>query len=720
MKVLHIISGGDSGGAKTHMFAMLDRMRLYADVTVLCLMRGEFYEEILSRPVRTLLFEQKRRADLSVCGRVVELVKNEGFDIVNAHGARANFIAAIVKKRLCVPVVTTIHSDPRLDFDDPYKKIVFGGLNALALRRIDYRIAVSDAFRDMMISRGFSPNNTAVVYNGLEFGGAGPTMTRAEFMKKYGVPDEEGAVYVGIVARLDHVKGVDVFLRAAAKVLEKRQNVRFAVIGSGNERAALDALCRELGITDRVHFLGFVREVYDFYAMIDINVMSSRSESFPYALLEGANAAKPTVCSAVGGIPKLIVDGETGFLFPSEDHGALAEKLIAMIDDKALRDRLGAELRRRASEKFSNDALARAYIANYERFIKYYKSPKRNDIVLAGYYGYGNAGDELLLHSIVDALRRRDGDVRITVLSAKPKETRLAVGADSVRRFDPTAIWRLYGRSSLLVLGGGNLAQNVTSRKSLEYYMTLVDIAKKRGMRAAMLANGIGPLTSDAAEKRAAKSLRRLDLATLRDRDSFDCFARLAPDVPRMLCADALFLTEPAAAKRKCGFVVSVRPWERVKPDFVDEVAEACSRFCRTYGKSGVILAMQPEIDGGICADVARRARERGADVEAAIPATPDDARSIIAGADFALGMRLHCLICAAVSGVRCAGIAYDPKVSAFAEAVGAPCVDIADVTADSVEAAVADAMAKEPPDAASMRKSVSDAADAVLMLLKK
>ncbi|MBO4954444.1 MAG: glycosyltransferase, partial [Clostridia bacterium] len=86
MKVLHLISGGDSGGAKTHVFSLMDKLTKKADVTVVCLMRGVFYEEILERDVRVLLYEQRSRFDLSVLNKLLTLIREEGFDLVHAHG----------------------------------------------------------------------------------------------------------------------------------------------------------------------------------------------------------------------------------------------------------------------------------------------------------------------------------------------------------------------------------------------------------------------------------------------------------------------------------------------------------------------------------------------------------------------------------------------------------------------------------------------------------
>ena len=125
MKVMHMISGGDSGGAKTHLFSLIDELKQKCEVVVVCLMKGVFYNEILEKDIETLLFEQKNRFDFSVVGDIKKEIKKRKIDILHVHGARANFIATFLKKHISIPIVTTMHSDYLLDFDAFFKKIVF-------------------------------------------------------------------------------------------------------------------------------------------------------------------------------------------------------------------------------------------------------------------------------------------------------------------------------------------------------------------------------------------------------------------------------------------------------------------------------------------------------------------------------------------------------------------------------------------------------------------
>lgn len=697
MKVMHLISGGDKGGAKTHMFALLDELCGMCDVTVVCLMRGVFYEEIIKRNVHVVLLEQKNRFDMSVVRTLREMIEKEKYDILNAHGARANFIAAKLIGKINVPIATTVHSDYMLDFDTLYKKLVFRTFNIGALKKIKYKIAVSDAFRDMLISRGFLPNDILTVYNGMDFNIRHDPMPRREFAEKYGVPYEEGTVYVGIAARFDHVKGVDVFVRAAAQVLKKRQNVRFVIAGDGDEKEALIALASELGISDRVHFIGFVSPVYDFLNFIDVNSLTSRSESFPYSILEGAAMAKPTVAAAVGGIPKLIINDRTGYTFPAEDHEACAESFIRLIDSAELRRSLGEAIYAKASTEFSNRALAEQYLANYRSFIKKFNSEKRYDVILSGYYGFGNFGDEIILSTIVRKIRDERPECELVVLSKDPKGTRKKFGTDSFSRLDLLKVRRIMKDSRIYVNGGGTLMTDVTSTHSLIYYTAMMNMAHRLGLKTMLLANGIGPFRRAGNKKRALETLRKVDVMTLRDNAAYSFIKENIPDASAYQTSDIIFTYCNADMRDKVVdipaglpvgpdekyYVLSLRDFAGSMTPFEDRISEAARKICGRYGLRALIMPMQYDKDMRISRHVAFKI----GDMASVLPESfTGDKTSIFAHAELVIGMRLHSLMLAAALSVPVIGVSYDQKVEHFInENKLGPCFDAFNLNADAL-----------------------------------
>ncbi len=370
MKVLHLISGGDVGGARTHIINLLSELQKSIDVKLICFMKEDFYYALKEKGINIEVYEQKKRYDFSVIKRLINEIKMEKYDLIHCHGARANFIASILKLFCRVPIVTTIHSDYRLDFKDNfYKNIVYRSLNTASLKIIDYYIGVSDSFKDMMIDRGFNENKIFTVYNGIDMNCDSNIANKEDFLEKYNIKINKDTTIIGILARLHPVKGVDVLIRGAKLVLEQRKNVKFLIGGDGTEESMLKELVSSLGIEENVHFLGFVNEQGGFFNSIDINTVTSYSESFPYVIMEGAVFKKPIVSSKVGGIGDLVIEDKTGLLFDSGDYQTLANQLLKLINDSSLRERLGEGLYDSVSEKYSAKSMAEKHIFIYKQIL---------------------------------------------------------------------------------------------------------------------------------------------------------------------------------------------------------------------------------------------------------------------------------------------------------------------------------------------------------------
>ena len=137
VKVLHLISGGDTGGAKTHIISLIKELDKLIDAKVICFIEDTFYYDALKAGINIEVFPQKKRSDLSVVDRLKDEIDREGYDIIHCHGARANFIGVFLKRKIKKPMLTTIHSDYKLDFKDNfYKKIVYTALNSMALKNL--------------------------------------------------------------------------------------------------------------------------------------------------------------------------------------------------------------------------------------------------------------------------------------------------------------------------------------------------------------------------------------------------------------------------------------------------------------------------------------------------------------------------------------------------------------------------------------------------------
>ena len=380
-KVLHLISGGDVGGAKTHVLTLVKELQKNLTVKIICFIEGSFAQEARDMGIDIQVIPQPRREDLKIIDTLIKIIKDEGFTLIHSHGARANLITRFIKRKLPIPCVTTIHSDFMLDFrGNLYKHIVFTNLNIFALKRFDYFIAVSENFREMLIGRGFPKNRIFTVYNGMNFDEDISYESKAKFLEDRGLPYLKDKKLIGILARLHPVKGHEIFIKAAADILaSNNKDIHFLITGNAREMPVLDNLINQLGIEENIHFIGFVDAPYNFLNAIDINVLTSYSESFPYVLLEGARLEKPTISSKVGGIPMLIEDGINGYLFEPGDSDELGKKLNDMIQNDAKSKAMGKLLYKKANDNYSLKNLAMNHINIYNSMLENKKEGNTNE-----------------------------------------------------------------------------------------------------------------------------------------------------------------------------------------------------------------------------------------------------------------------------------------------------------------------------------------------------
>ena len=170
---------------------------------------------------------------------------------------------------------------------------------------------------------------------------------------------------VGTVGRLSEVKRQDLLIRAVARLTSAFPDVRLLLVGDGDERMRLEALVNELGLKDRVHFAGYQARPERYLQAMTVFALTSRSEGFPVSLLEAWLAGVPAVCSAVGGIPKVLSHEKDGLLFTPGDETELTAALSRLLSDPGLRSRLAAAGKQTLHERYSLSRMADEYETRY-------------------------------------------------------------------------------------------------------------------------------------------------------------------------------------------------------------------------------------------------------------------------------------------------------------------------------------------------------------------
>ena len=685
MKVIHLISGGDSGGAKTHVLSLLQHLNRTITAQLVCFRDGPFAQEARSLGIPVEIMGGNNIPRLR--RRLTEYIRSGGYELIHCHGSRANMVGALLRKTTGLPVVSTVHSDYRLDYmGRPFARLSFGAINAWALRKLDYRIGVSDAMVDLLISRGFAPDRFYSIYNGIDFTPAPPQGDRLPYLRSLGADVDENSVVVGIAARLNPVKDMSTLIRGFALARRDCPRLRLVIAGDGEEREKLGNLAKELGVEKEVTFAGWISGGMDrFYSALDINALTSLSETFPYALTEGARFHLATVATAVGGIPYLIDQDVNGYLFAPGDAEDLGRRLAALGMDDALRRDMGEKLYAKASRDFSIQKTVDTQLRIYQEILRRSRRERkaRDGVVICGAYGRGNAGDDAILDAILQEIRSLDPDMPVTVLSKDPAATRLTYRVRSIHRSHILS-WRKAMRKSVLYLnGGGSLIQDVTSRRSLWYYLYNIRSAHALGCRVQMYGCGIGPVTREHLRRMAARTLNScVDIITLREPDSQAELQAMGVTSPQILLTADPALTLRAATEDETDSVLlcagipphgkylcfALRRWPGFE-EAAPALRAAAAYAYETYGLTPVFLSVEKHLDPG-----AGRIAADGLSVPHYFLDDAGKAGTIIGALsrmEAVVSMRLHALIFAAGQGIPLVGIVYDPKVSSFLRYIG-------------------------------------------------
>jgi glycosyltransferase involved in cell wall biosynthesis len=188
-------------------------------------------------------------------------------------------------------------------------------------------------------------------------GVATPPHRTESLRRELGIP--EGAIVIGSVGRLEAQKSYDLLLHAFSRVVRHCPDARLVIVGDGSERARLEALIRELGLVSQVTLAGYRLGASSLMREFDIVASSSRYEGMPLVLIEAMSVGRPVVATAVGGVREVVVDDVTGILVPAGDPELLADRLLCLIKDAPLRERLGEGGLERYRELFTVERMAR-------------------------------------------------------------------------------------------------------------------------------------------------------------------------------------------------------------------------------------------------------------------------------------------------------------------------------------------------------------------------
>lgn len=363
--MLHVISGGETGGSRKHLITLLQKFSK-DEVSLVVFQKGKLYEEALEAHLDVQVLLQRTRYDLSVLKRLTDVINKGKYDIVHTHGPRTNLFLSVIKKKICATWITTIHSDPTLDFvKSGIKGYLFTKLHLYALKKVDYFFAVSEKFKEGLVSFGIQPNKISTIYNGIDFSDLN---RRDQSLYREQLKLENDDFLITMVARLHPIKGHELVFKALEQINQPK--MKLLLVGDGPIEDSLKKKAKNLQVSKQVYFLGFRNDVDEIYSASDVAIMASYSESFPLALLEAANQGVPVISTEVGGVKQLVLQNN-GWVVPVGSVTKIADALMMAYELRQANElhEMGKRLYTHASTNFSLDNLYQQITQTYQHFI---------------------------------------------------------------------------------------------------------------------------------------------------------------------------------------------------------------------------------------------------------------------------------------------------------------------------------------------------------------
>ncbi|MBQ1230712.1 MAG: polysaccharide pyruvyl transferase family protein, partial [Clostridia bacterium] len=410
----------------------------------------------------------------------------------------------------------------------------------------------------------------------------------------------------------------------------------------------------------------------------------------------------------------------------------LSTDLLSLLSDPAERERVAAEGSTLVRSSFSAERMCRETLALYRRLSPSPSPKKGKRILLGGYFGCGNFGDDAILLGLLRLLQDADPSLTVRALTKDPRRDARRFGIPCHGRKNPLSILSALCRSDLFLCGGGSLLQNRTGSLSLLYYLTLLRLAKALGRKTVLFAAGIGPILGEDAWRKTLRVLSHIDRVSLRDDASLSCLRRAGLPEPLLFrgADTALWMPLPDSSRGEMllntaglppkGEYLAVLLRKAHNPTLLPRITQAIAALCRSAGLTPLWIPLDAKADLPCSA---RAAAECGGALLR--PCEPGDVAALLSVCRVGVTLRLHGAILGAAVGTPMLSVLGDPldqKLSAFASCMKLPCLCDPDALPQAVKALLKHGFGEEQwlSLAAERKKAWKDLANALEMLYNK
>ncbi len=661
------------GGAETHVVELAKELKRKGINPIVTSNGGAYEKELKEAGIKHYCVPLQNKNPINMLKSVYRLkhiIRREKIDIVHSHARIPSFILGGLHRKMKFPFVTTAHWVFNTKWGLKY--ITDWG---------EKTVAVSEDIKKYLMDNYHVPaGDIRVTINGIDTDKFSPETDKTEIMTELGI--EEKDTVIVYVSRLDESRSLVAkqLIDIIPKVDKLVDNLKVIIVGDGddfhNVKGRADKVNKELN-RKCVVLTGARTDINRLVAPAHLFIGVSR------AALEAMAAEKPVIIAGNEGYiglfepSKLQVGIDTNFCCRGcvESSGELLyediKKFFTM--DEAEKRSLAVYGRELIKSDYSVTRMADDTIKVYE-----WALDKKDEIIISGYYGFKNSGDDALLEAVIKDIKAHKESPNITVLSANPKETAQRYSVRAINRLNPIALMKHMNKAGLLISGGGTLIQDTTSTKSLLYYLAVLRYAMSKGAKTMLYSNGIGPLKNNVNIKRAVNVLNKVDAITLRDPESLRVLKDIGVTTEAVVTADPVFSIENFNREkgRKIldafgvtdmdrGIIgVSVRKTKDTGSAFEEAMANICDYIIEKYNHNIVFVPMQTNKDEGISKSIMARMKNKSYIINRRL--SVEDTISVIAATEACIGMRLHSLIYAAIANVPLMGISYDPKIKGF------------------------------------------------------
>ena len=383
MRIAHVITRLILGGAQENtLLSCEDLIRLFGDDVLLITgpalgPEGSLMDRVRAGGVPVEVVRALKRPihpwrDFRSYYRIKGILRDFQPDVVHTHSAKGGILGRAAAHRLGVPaIVHGVHGAPFHPYQGRGARWLFRACERWAAAKCHAFVSVADAMTDLMVDAAVAPREKfTTIYSGME---VEPLLSSADHRQRVrrelGYQPEH--VVVGKVARLFHLKGHQYVIQAARQVVDREPNARFLFVGDGLLAPQLRRQIAQAGLDDHFQLTGLVppERIPELIAAMDIVVHASLREGLARVLPQALIAEKPVVSYDVDGAREVVIPDQTGYLLPAKSVAEMADALIHLAADPALRQRLGAEGRRRFTDTFRHERMTTELRALYERLL---------------------------------------------------------------------------------------------------------------------------------------------------------------------------------------------------------------------------------------------------------------------------------------------------------------------------------------------------------------